>query len=83
VAAASSASNNASRQLPGGIMPLSDEDLNLAIFCDFENVALGVRDARIEKFNINLVLERLLVKGSVVVKKAYCDWHASVGQEFR
>ncbi len=55
-------------------MPLSDEDLNLAIFCDFENVALGVRDARIEKFNINLVLERLLVKGSVVVKKAYCDW---------
>ena len=59
---------------PGGIMSLSDEDLNLAIFCDFENVALGVRDARIEKFNINLVLERLLVKGSVVVKKAYCDW---------
>lgn len=50
------------------------EDQNLAIFCDFENVALGVRDARIEKFNINLVLERLLVKGSVVVKKAYCDW---------
>jgi uncharacterized protein (TIGR00288 family) len=74
VAAASSASNNASRQLPGGIMSLSDEDLKLAIFCDFENVALGVRDARIEKFNINLVLERLLVKGSVVVKKAYCDW---------
>ena len=55
-------------------MSLSDEDLKLAIFCDFENVALGVRDARIEKFNINLVLERLLVKGSVVVKKAYCDW---------
>jgi uncharacterized protein (TIGR00288 family) len=51
-----------------------NEDPNLAIFCDFENVALGVRDARIEKFNINLVLERLLVKGSVVVKKAYCDW---------
>lgn len=74
MAAASSANNNASRQLPGGIMSLSDEDLNLAIFCDFENVALGVRDARIEKFNINLVLERLLVKGSVVVKKAYCDW---------
>jgi uncharacterized protein (TIGR00288 family) len=52
----------------------SSEDLILAIFCDFENVALGVRDARIEKFDINLVLERLLVKGSVVVKKAYCDW---------
>ena len=55
-------------------MPSGSEDLNLAIFCDFENVALGVRDARIKKFNINLVLERLLVKGSVVVKKAYCDW---------
>jgi uncharacterized protein (TIGR00288 family) len=55
-------------------MSSSSEDLNIAIFCDFENVALGVRDARIEKFNINMVLERLLVKGSVVVKKAYCDW---------
>jgi len=55
-------------------MSSENEDQNLAIFCDFENVALGVRDARIEKFNINLVLERLLVKGSVVVKKAYCDW---------
>jgi uncharacterized protein (TIGR00288 family) len=55
-------------------MSSGSEDQNLAIFCDFENVALGVRDARIKKFNINLVLERLLVKGSVVVKKAYCDW---------
>jgi uncharacterized protein (TIGR00288 family) len=55
-------------------MSSTSEDLNMAIFCDFENVALGVRDARIEKFDINLVLERLLVKGSVVVKKAYCDW---------
>ncbi len=55
-------------------MSLASEDQNLAIFCDFENVALGVRDARIKKFNIQLVLERLLVKGSVVVKKAYCDW---------
>lgn len=55
-------------------MSSDSENQNLAIFCDFENVALGVRDAKIEKFNINLVLERLLVKGSVVVKKAYCDW---------
>jgi uncharacterized protein (TIGR00288 family) len=55
-------------------MSSTSEDQNLAIFCDFENVALGVRDARIEKFNIKLVLERLLVKGSVVHKKAYCDW---------
>ena len=49
-------------------------DNNLALFCDFENVALGVRDEKFPKFDIALVLERLLVKGSVVVKKAYCDW---------
>ena len=46
----------------------------MALFCDFENIALGVRDARYEKFDINRVLERLLLKGSIVVKKAYCDW---------
>ena len=55
-------------------MSSGNEDQNLAIFCDFENVALGVRDARIKKFNIHLITERLLVKGAVVVKKAYCDW---------
>lgn len=49
-------------------------DNNLAVFCDFENVALGVRDEKFPKFDISLVLERLLVKGNVVVKKAYCDW---------
>ena len=47
---------------------------NMALFCDFENVALGVRDAQYEKFDIGKVLERLLLKGSIVVKKAYCDW---------
>jgi uncharacterized protein (TIGR00288 family) len=47
---------------------------NMAVFCDFENVALGVRDARYAKFDIGKVLERLLLKGSIVVKKAYCDW---------
>ena len=47
---------------------------NMAVFCDFENVALGVRDANYEKFDIQKVLERLLLKGSIVVKKAYCDW---------
>ena len=47
---------------------------SLAVFCDFENVALGVADARYEKFDIKRVLERLLLKGSIVVKKAYCDW---------
>ncbi len=51
-----------------------NEDRNLALFCDFENIALGVRDARYAKFDIGPVLERLLVKGSIVTKKAYCDW---------
>jgi uncharacterized LabA/DUF88 family protein len=47
---------------------------NMALFCDFENVALGVRDANYAQFDIKKVLERLLLKGSIVVKKAYCDW---------
>jgi len=49
-------------------------DGNLAVFCDFENIALGVRDAKYAKFDINRVIERLLLKGSIVAKKAYCDW---------
>lgn len=55
-------------------MTNTNADTNMALFCDFENVALGVRDARFPKFDIALVLERLLVKGSIVAKKAYCDW---------
>ena len=47
---------------------------NMALFCDFENVALGVKDSKYAKFDIQKVLERLLLKGSIVVKKAYCDW---------
>jgi uncharacterized protein (TIGR00288 family) len=47
---------------------------NMALFCDFENVALGVRDAKYKAFEIQKVLERLLLKGNIVVKKAYCDW---------
>jgi uncharacterized protein (TIGR00288 family) len=50
------------------------EITNMALFCDFENIALGVRDAKYDKFDIKRVLERLLLKGSIVVKKAYCDW---------
>lgn len=46
----------------------------MAVFCDFENVALGVRDARYDRFDIKRVLERLLLKGPILVKKAYCDW---------
>ncbi len=52
----------------------SSEIQNMALFCDFENVALGVRDAKYAEFDIRKVLERLLVKGDIVVKKAYCDW---------
>lgn len=52
----------------------SDQTHTMAVFCDFENLALGVRDAKYDKFDMGKVLERLLVKGSIVVKKAYCDW---------
>jgi uncharacterized protein (TIGR00288 family) len=55
-------------------MPANPEARNLAVFCDFENVALGVREAKYDKFDMEKVLERLLAKGSIVVKKAYCDW---------
>ncbi|RQS72970.1 NYN domain-containing protein [Burkholderia sp. Bp8963] len=55
-------------------MALPLDNVSMAVFCDFENVALGVRDAKYEKFDIKPVLERLLLKGSIVVKKAYCDW---------
>ena len=55
-------------------MASPNENASMALFCDFENVALGVRDANYEKFDIKPVLERLLLKGSIVVKKAYCDW---------
>jgi uncharacterized protein (TIGR00288 family) len=58
----------------GESMATFPESVSMALFCDFENVALGVRDAKYEKFDIEPVLERLLLKGSIVVKKAYCDW---------
>jgi len=52
----------------------SESAPNIAVFADYENVALGVRDAKYPSFDIELVLQRLLDKGNVVVKKAYCDW---------
>ena len=55
-------------------MTLAAETRNMALFCDFENIALGVRDADYDKFDIGKILERLLLKGNIVVKKAYCDW---------
>ena len=55
-------------------MAATDPTRSIALFCDFENVALGVRDAKFAAFDIRKVLERLLLKGNIVVKKAYCDW---------
>jgi uncharacterized LabA/DUF88 family protein len=60
-------------------MATSPDVTSMALFCDFENVALGVRDVQHDKFDIKLVLERLLLKGSIVVKKAYCDWERYKG----
>src|SRR5216683_7765241 len=53
---------------------MTPDTKSMAVFCDFENVALGVREAKYSQFDISKVLERLLLKGSIVVKKAYCDW---------
>jgi uncharacterized LabA/DUF88 family protein len=64
----------ASDAFSGSSMANPPEVTNMALFCDFENVALGVQDAKYERFDIGKVLERLLLKGSIVVKKAYCDW---------
>ena len=58
---------------------MSNDTKSLALFCDFENIALGVRDAAYARFDIEEVLERLLVKGNIVVKKAYCDWERYKG----
>lgn len=55
-------------------MAVQPDITNMALFCDFENIALGVRDAKYAQFDIRRILERLLLKGSIVVKKAYCDW---------
>jgi uncharacterized protein (TIGR00288 family) len=55
-------------------MTSQQDTKSMALFCDFENVALGVRDAKYAKFDVSKVLERLLLKGNIVVKKAYCDW---------
>ena len=50
-----------------------DDALNLAIFCDYDNMAIGAREAKVD-FNVSLVIERLLDKGKIVFKKAYADW---------
>src|SRR5437867_12874601 len=55
-------------------MTIQDADATMAVFLDLENIALGARDAHYPSFNIQKVLERLLLKGHIVVKKAYCDF---------
>ena len=50
------------------------EEALIAVFIDYENLALGVRDAKFGSFQISLILKRLLEKGRVVYKRAYCDW---------
>src|SRR5205814_277126 len=55
-------------------MSVHDSNATMAVFLDLENIALGARDARFPRFDIQKVLERLLLKGHIVVKKAYCDF---------
>src|ERR1051325_4487779 len=52
----------------------NDRERKIALFIDFENIAIGVTDAKYKKFEIELLLERLLEKGKIVVKRAYSDW---------
>lgn len=51
----------------------TDKSRSMAVFIDFENLALGFKNSR-KKFQVNLVLERLLEKGKIIVKKSYADW---------
>src|SRR5438309_2024668 len=55
-------------------MSTQDSTATMAVFLDLENIALGARDAHYPAFDIRKVLERLLLKGQIVVKKAYCDF---------
>lgn len=55
-------------------MSTQENNATMAVFLDLENIALGALDAHFPRFNIHKVLERLLLKGHIVVKKAYCDF---------
>jgi uncharacterized protein (TIGR00288 family) len=55
-------------------MSKNGDGATMAVYLDLENIALGARDARYPEFDIQKVLERLLVRGHIVVKKAYCDF---------
>jgi len=80
-----SSSSSAVGTGPGPVLPTrSSVEQRLSLFIDFENIALGVRDAQYKKFDINLVLQRLIEKGRIVFKKAYADWtrYAEYKREF-
>lgn len=55
-------------------MSVKDTNATMAVYLDLENIVLGAQEARYPKFEIQQVLERLLLKGHIVTKKAYCDW---------
>ncbi|MCK4596655.1 NYN domain-containing protein, partial [bacterium] len=55
-------------------MNKTNQEKNLALFIDFDNIALGLRASRRKRFDVRLILERLLEKGKIIVKKAYADW---------
>ena len=63
---------------------MSSEEPLIAVFVDYENLAIGVRDMNSGEFQIELVLKRLLEKGRIVYKRAYCDWshYRSAVREF-
>lgn len=50
------------------------DEINLALFIDFENLAIGARQSRYDQFQIDLLIKRLLEKGRILFKRAYCDW---------
>jgi uncharacterized protein (TIGR00288 family) len=66
--------SNASLSVSSAPPARASVDQRLSLFIDFENIALGVRDAQYKKFDIHLVLQRLIEKGRIVFKKAYADW---------
>jgi uncharacterized protein (TIGR00288 family) len=84
-AASQQSSSSSSVVGTGPLLPTrSGVEQRLSLFIDFENIALGVRDAQYKKFDINLVLQRLIEKGRIVFKKAYADWtrYAEYKREF-
>ena len=50
-----------------------EQERSIALFMDFENIAEGAREAK-AKFEVSLIIQRLLDKGKVLVRRAYCDW---------